>query len=140
MRFEATPMAKRLPKQFNCPTEFTLAVLGGKWKTVILCYLKEQPCRYTDLRKLLPALSDKMLTERLGDLMASGLIARRRLPNQGKQIGSKEVYVLTGKGSSLGKLLRDLYAWGRDHAAIFDVQVGEPLKELRFREESRSRR
>lgn len=110
-------------------------MLGGKWKTVIHCYLKEQPCRYRDLRKLLPALSD-----RLGDVMASGLITRRLLPNRGKQIGSKEVYVLTGKGSSLGKLLRDLYARGRDHAAIFDVRVGEPLKELRLREESRSRR
>jgi DNA-binding HxlR family transcriptional regulator len=133
-------MAKRLPKQFNCPTEFTLAVLGGKWKTVILCYLKERPCRYTELRKLLPALSDKMLTERLSDLVASGLITRKRLPDRGKQTGSKEVYVLTGKGNSLGSLLRDLYAWGRDHAAVFDVQVGEPLKELRLREESRSPR
>ncbi|MBO0757231.1 MAG: helix-turn-helix transcriptional regulator, partial [Bradyrhizobiaceae bacterium] len=80
-------MAKRLPKQFNCPTEFTLAVLGGKWKTVILCYLKERPCRYAELRKLLPTLSDKMLTERLADLVASGLIMRKRLPDRGKQTG-----------------------------------------------------
>src|SRR5262249_41415975 len=44
--FEVRSMAKRLPRHFNCPTEFTLAVLGGKWKTVILCYLKERSCRY----------------------------------------------------------------------------------------------
>jgi len=132
-------MAKRLPKQFNCPTEFTLAVLGGKWKTVILCYLKERPCRYAELRKLLPALSDKMLTERLADLVASGLITRKRLLDGGKLTRNKEVYVLTTKGRSLGKLLRDLYAWGLDHAATFDVKVGEPLKELQLREESRSR-
>ena len=65
-------MSKRLPKTFNCPTEFTLAVLGGKWKTVILCYLKQQPWRYSDLRKLVPELSDKMLTERLRDLTVLG--------------------------------------------------------------------
>ena len=121
-------MAKRLPKQFNCPTEFTLAVLGGKWKTVILCYLKERPCRYAELRKLLPSLSDKMLTERLADLVASGLIARKHVSDRG-QLG-KDVYVLTARGRSLGKLLHDLYAWGLDHAATFDVQVGQPLKEL----------
>ena len=45
-------MVKRLPKSFHCPTEFTLAILGGKWKTVILCFLKERPCRYSELRKL----------------------------------------------------------------------------------------
>jgi HxlR-like helix-turn-helix len=58
-------MGKKLPRFFHCPTEFTLHMLGGKWKTVILCFLKERPCRYAELRKLLPKLSDKMLTERL---------------------------------------------------------------------------
>src|SRR6516162_6828932 len=105
-------MAKRLPRHFNCPTEFTLAVLGGKWKTVILCYLKERPCRYAELRKLMPSLSDKMLTERLADLVASGLITRKRLHDGGKQTRGKEVYVLTTKARSLGKVLRGLYTWG----------------------------
>jgi DNA-binding HxlR family transcriptional regulator len=122
-------MAKRLPKRFNCPTEFTLAVLGGKWKTVILCYLKERPCRYAELRQLLPALSDKMLTERLGDLVASGLVARKRLP--GRPHSDVHMYTLTARGRSLGTLLRDLYGWGLKHAAKFDVEVGEPLKDLR---------
>ena len=51
-------MANKLPKSFLCPTEFTLAVLGGKWKTVILCYLNQRPCRYSELRTdLLESLS-----------------------------------------------------------------------------------
>jgi DNA-binding HxlR family transcriptional regulator len=117
-------MAKRLPKHFNCPTEFTLAVLGGKWKTVILCYLKERPCRYAELRKLLPALSDKMLTERLADLVRTGLVMRKGLPDRGR------TYALTSRGRSLEKLLHELYGWGMDHAAAFNVQVEEPLKAL----------
>src|SRR5262245_19819516 len=72
-------MVKRLPKSFHCATEFTLFILGGKWKTVILCFLKERPCRYAAaLRKLLPKLSDKLLTARLHDLIDSGLVVRRR--------------------------------------------------------------
>src|ERR1700686_5506230 len=98
-------MAKRLAKSFNCPTEFTLEVLGGKWKTVILCYLKQRPCRYAELRKLVPKLSDKMLTERLRDLAAMGLVARRKAT--GKMRG--DVYVLTSRGRSLGDLLHVLY-------------------------------
>jgi DNA-binding HxlR family transcriptional regulator len=123
-------MAKRLPSRFNCPTEFTLAVLGGKWKTVILCYLKERPCRYAELRKLLPSLSDKMLTERLADLVASGLVARKKLAGRPRA----DTYVLTARGRSLGSILRNLYTWGLEHAATFKVQVEQPLKLLDLRQ------
>jgi DNA-binding HxlR family transcriptional regulator len=119
-------MAKKLPKTFNCPSEFTLELLGGKWKTVILCFLKQRPCRYAELRKLVPKLSDKMLTERLADLVSSGLVVRRKLPGQIR----KEVYVLSAKGQSLSNLLHDLYIWGLTHSAKFGVEVGEPLKAL----------
>jgi DNA-binding HxlR family transcriptional regulator len=118
-------MAKKLPKVFHCPAEFTLAVLGGKWKTVILCFLKERPCRYTELRKLLPKLSDKMLTERLHDLIAAGLVVRRR-----RIAGPAQEYMLTPKGRQLSSILRHLDAWGVENARSFDVQVGAPLTEL----------
>ncbi|MER8953131.1 helix-turn-helix transcriptional regulator [Mesorhizobium sp. M0833] len=48
-------------RPYGCPVEFALDALGGKWKTVILARIKEQPMRYSDLRRLIPSLSDKML-------------------------------------------------------------------------------
>ena len=117
-------MAKPLPKQYHCATEFTLEVLGGKWKTVILCFLKQRPCRYAELRKLVPKLSDKMLTERLKDLVGSGLVVRKRQ-------GRADVYALTPRGRTLSDPLRHLYDWGLKHAAEFQVEVGTPLEELR---------
>lgn len=122
-------MTKKLPKKFNCPTEFALDVLGGKWKTVILCYLKERPCRYRELRLLVPRLSDKMLTERLRELTEKGLVAKRT----GDGHASAAVYALTPKGQTLGKLLTELYDWGERYAAAFGVEVGEPLKRLGLR-------
>jgi DNA-binding HxlR family transcriptional regulator len=119
-------MPKRLPKSFNCPTEFALEVLGGKWKTVLLCNLKQRPCRYAELRKLVPKLSDKMLTERLRDLTDRGLIARSRSSANSKS----EVYMLTPKGRSLSGPLKELYEWGRRNAALYGVTVGMPLTEL----------
>ncbi|TIT77644.1 MAG: helix-turn-helix transcriptional regulator, partial [Mesorhizobium sp.] len=47
---------------YGCPVEFALDALGGKWKTVILARIKEQPLRYSELRRMTPSLSDKMLT------------------------------------------------------------------------------
>jgi DNA-binding HxlR family transcriptional regulator len=119
-------MRKRPPKSFHCSTEFTLHVLGGKWKTVILCYLKERPLRYAELRRLIPNLSDKMLTQRLHDLVDSGLVSRRKATGA----GGGDFYVLAPLGKSLGSLLRELYYWGEAHAPSFGVSVGVPLEEL----------
>lgn len=119
-------MANKLPKTFQCSTEFTLAVLGGKWKTVILCYLTQRPLRYSELRRLLPSLSDKVLTERLHELLAAGLVAHRKSDGR----AASETYALTARARSLADVLRVLYQWGRNNAALFHVKVGEPLAKL----------
>jgi DNA-binding HxlR family transcriptional regulator len=121
-------MPRALTTTFNCPTEFALTVLGGKWKTIILAYLSERPCHYGELRQLLPGLSDKVLTERLKDLQQSGLVTRgSRSPSTSK---SRAPYVLTARGATLTPILTDLYAWGTRHAASFGVHVGNPLQRL----------
>jgi len=119
-------MRKKFPKTFHCATEFTLAVLGGKWKTVILCYLKERSLRYSEFRAILPSVSDKVLTERLQDLVDAGLVARKT------KAGEKNIalYSLTDRGRTLHPLLHELYGWGEAQAAAFGVRVGAPLKEL----------
>lgn len=117
--------SNRLAKSFNCPTEFTLQVLGGKWKTVILCYLKLGPLRYAELRKLIPQLSDKMLSQRLRDLTEAGLVQHRK-PDDDKS----EVYVLAARAQSLSLILTELYRWGDANAAEFDVKVGHPLRSM----------
>lgn len=122
-------MAKKLAKKFNCPTEFALDVLGGKWKTVILCYLKYRACRYHELRLLIPRMSDKMLTERLHELAEKGLVVKRKADGR----PSAALYSLTPRGQTLSRLLTTLYDWGEEHAALFGVEVGEPLKKLGVR-------
>jgi DNA-binding HxlR family transcriptional regulator len=119
-------MARPLPKRFNCPTEFALTVLGGKWKTIIIAYLGERPCHYGELRQLLPDLSDKVLTERLQDLQRAGLVGRAK----SVMSKSRRSYVLTARGATLRPILTDLYLWGSSHADSFGVQVGNPLQKL----------
>jgi DNA-binding HxlR family transcriptional regulator len=119
-------MTRPLPTQFNCPTEFALTVLGGKWKTIILAYLSERPCHYGELRQLLPGLSDKVLTERLKDLRQSGLVVLGKR----SESSSRRPYVLTARGATLTPILTDLYLWGAKHATAFGVTVGNPLQRL----------
>ncbi len=119
-------MTRPMATKFNCPTEFALTILGGKWKTIILAYLSERPCHYGELRQLLPGLSDKVLTERLKDLQQSGLIQRGNRSIR----KSRSPYVLTARGATLSPILTDLYAWGTQHAASFGVHVGNPLQRL----------
>jgi DNA-binding HxlR family transcriptional regulator len=119
-------MANRLPKSFNCPTEFTLRILGGKWKTVILCYLKLGPLRYAELRKLIPNLSDKVLSQRLRELTEAGLVEHSKPSGADKS----EVYALAARAQSLGRVLTELYGWGETNAAEFGVKVGHPLKSI----------
>lgn len=119
-------MANKFPTTFHSPTEFTLAVLAGKWKTVILCYLKHRPRRYSDLRRLVPDLSDKVLTKRLRDLVSLGLVTH----HQGDGRTSSDIYALAARGRSLIKILRLLYEWGTENAAEFHVKVGDPLEML----------
>jgi DNA-binding HxlR family transcriptional regulator len=116
-------MGNRLAKTFNCPTEFTLQVFGGKWKTVIMCYLKVRPLRYAELRRFIPALSDKMLTQRLHELVEVGLVTRRRISQE-----KTDAYTLSARGQSLSTILVELYTWGDTHAESFGVKVGQPLR------------
>jgi DNA-binding HxlR family transcriptional regulator len=121
-------MRKRLISNYFCPTEFALDVLGGKWKTVILCYLSVRAMKYSELRRFIPQLSDKVLSERLHELAASGLISRS--PRSSTQVAA--TYTLTARGRSLRGVLLVIYEWGVNNARTFGVKVGEPLKARRM--------
>ena len=120
-------MARTLAKHFGCASEFTVKLLGGKWKTAILCLLKEGgTLRYGQLRAFLPRLSDKVLTERLKELEAFGLVAKSATP------GSHSTrYRLTERGETLRAVLAAIYLWGDRHAAAFGVKCDNPVRAAR---------
>lgn len=66
--------------QRECPIETVIHVLGGKWKPMILWHLTESTKRYNDLEKLIPDVSQKMLTQHLRDLEQEGVLKERCTP------------------------------------------------------------
>ena len=99
-------MSRRFRKHYGCPVELAVDVLGGKWKTVILARIKEGPLSYGGLRKAIPGLSDKVLSDKLRDLIELGVV---------EHCGSapeRKAYALTERGRDLAPALEALYQAG----------------------------
>lgn len=101
-----------------CPVEHTMAVIGGKYKTVILWHLKAGTHRYSELHRKIPQATDKMLSQQLRELERDGLISRVVYP----VVPPKTEYSLTQYGASLSKILDALCEWGREH---MEAEAGE---------------
>ena len=98
-------------RMFGCPVELALELLGGKWKTIILARLKEAPLRYGDLRRALPDLADKVLTQRLREMHDDGFVDRT-------EDGAAVWYRVSERGRSLAPALEALYAWGEGQGRL----------------------
>jgi DNA-binding HxlR family transcriptional regulator len=111
-----------MSRRYSCPVELAVEVIGGRWRTVILSLLKEDVHRYGQLRRRLPELSEKMLAQRLRELVADGLVARTDLGTPAPHVE----YRLTDEGRSLAPVLQALYDWGLDRAARTGAVIDEP--------------
>jgi DNA-binding HxlR family transcriptional regulator len=92
-----------------CGVERALSIVGAKWTLVVLHQLMEGPRRFSDLQRLIPAASPKMLTMRLRDLEQLGLLTRTVHP----EIPPRVEYRLTAQGRSLRPILASIEKWGR---------------------------
>ena len=94
------------------PFEYTLELIGGKWKMPIIFWLgKKQVMRYGELKKALGSITHKMLSNQLKELAQDGLILRTEYP----QIPPKVEYRLSEKGNSLEPVMRSICMWGYEH-------------------------
>lgn len=91
-----------------CPVSATLHLIGGKYKALILWHLMDQTLRFSQLRRLLPTATPKMLTQQLRELEADGLLHRTVYP----VVPPKVEYRLEEKGTSLRPILEGMFDWG----------------------------
>lgn len=98
-------------KKYNISVEATLEVIGGKWKCVILCHLTHGKKRTSELKRLMPDITQKMLTQQLRELEEDGVINRIVY----NQVPPKVEYELSEYGSSLESILNALCLWGENH-------------------------
>ena len=99
-------------KEFNCPVEAIISLIGGKHKPIILWYLlEEKTLRYNELQKRLPQATPKMLSQQLKELKEDGLIEKVIYP----EVPPKTEYFLTDYGYTLKNILTEICQWGEDY-------------------------
>lgn len=101
-------MAKITSQNQNCPVSVTIRLIGGKYKALLLWHLTGQTLRFSQLHKLVPEATPKMLTQQLRELEEDGLITRTVYP----VVPPRVDYALTQLGQSLFPILEAMYRWG----------------------------
>jgi DNA-binding HxlR family transcriptional regulator len=97
--------------EYECPVKLTVDLIGGKWKTLILHFLKGGSQRTGALQQRIVGVSKKMLTQQLRELERDGLIERRDY----REVPPRVEYSLTKHGETLKPILGLMAAWGAKH-------------------------
>lgn len=100
-------MNMKLKRDYHCPVEATIDLIGGKYKSVILWHLMGKILRYSELHKLVPNATDKMLSQQLREMERDGLIHRKVYP----VVPPRTEYSLTDFGNTLAPILDAMCDW-----------------------------
>jgi len=113
-------MAKARHSRFDCnpgcAVEAAISLIDGKWKSVILHHLLGETARFNEIRRLVPGLTPRMLTNQLRDLEIDGLVTRTVYA----QVPPKVEYSVSELGRSLAPIIEALRIWGTDNMALFE--------------------
>lgn len=102
---------------FASSAELSLQMLQGKWKASILsCLGSRSEMRYAEIRRALPGMADKVLTQRLHDLEEVGLVERIEQPK------CRVSYSLSARGQTLMPIVRSLQEWGTEQGRAIDAR------------------
>lgn len=96
---------------FYCPVDLTLSVIGGRWKGLVCWNLKDGSKRFSEMKKTLVGINDKMLTQVLRELEKKGVVSRKVY----EVIPPKVEYSLTTEGEKLLPVMELMAAWGKKY-------------------------
>lgn len=106
-------------KKYYCAMELTLQIIGGKWKPLILYRLGQDGTRrFSELKRALPSITQKMLTQQLRELEADKIVHRKVYP----QVPPKVEYSLTEHGHSVLPILKQMCDWGQVYEKHFGTK------------------
>lgn len=97
-------------REFHCALDVTMSFIGGKWKTVVLWYLRKDKKRFSELKARIPEITEKMLSLQLKDLEKDGIVKRKVYP----EVPPRVEYSLTEFGKTLVPVLESIAGWGKD--------------------------
>jgi DNA-binding HxlR family transcriptional regulator len=110
----AADLEVSMAERNDCPVEATLAVIGGKWKAVLIFHLmKGDNQRFAELRRKTTGISDRVLSRQLRELEADGIVSRHVFA----EVPPRVEYSLTEYGRTLRPVTEAMCQWGKKHMA-----------------------
>lgn len=103
----------------TCPVATTVALIGSKWKLLILRNLLVRPWRFNELKKDLEGISQKVLTDSLRSLEDDGIVIRTIYP----EVPPRVEYSLSELGESMRPIISAMEQWGRDYQELVQGKV-----------------
>ncbi|MEH7125420.1 helix-turn-helix domain-containing protein [Bacillus sp. JJ1532] len=102
--------------EFNCEKELTLSLISGKWKITIIYYLgTDGTLRFSEIKRLFPKITHKVLTTQIRELEEDGIVHRKVFP----EVPPRVEYSLTELGQSLMPVILKMYDWGKQNIKSF---------------------
>ena len=99
----------------DCPVTTAIGIIAGKWKPTILCELREGARRFSDLKREIAGISEKVLSTHLRDLEGDRIVSRREF-REGAVLATE--YAFTDYGRTLILALNELAEWGTRHQQL----------------------
>ena len=109
-----------------CPVETTIRIIGGRWRAAVLDQIFRGEKRFSELKRVIPGISQRMLSQQLRELQSAGILDRTVHPDTPPRV----VYSATPLGESLRPLLESMCHWGKSHSAAM------AMKKLRASEDA----
>jgi DNA-binding HxlR family transcriptional regulator len=113
-----------MKEHYGCPVQATINLMSGKWKVHILWHLSFWSCRFAELKRLLPGITEKVLTDQLRQLEGNKVLTRTAT----KDTPPKVFYTLSNAGRKLIPMMKDLCGWGSKHFGIEPTLRRSPQK------------
>ena len=112
---------RKIPVDLDCPLRLTMSLIDSKWKSCILDELRHRPLRPSELHKLFPEATPRVLDIQLKELVEDGLVSKTIFP----ELPPRTEYAITPLGQTLIPIIDAMIEWGNRNADLFERKYGK---------------
>ena len=111
---------RKIPVDLDCPLRLTMSLIGSKWKSCILDELRNKSLRPSELHKIFPEATPRVLDIQLKNLVEDGLVSKTIYP----ELPPRSEYAITPLGMSLIPIIDAMIDWGNKNKILFEKKYG----------------
>lgn len=115
---------RKIPVDLDCPLRLTMSLIDSKWKSCILDELRHRPLRPSELHKLFPEATPRVLDIQLKELVEDGLVSKTIFP----ELPPRSEYAITPLGQTLIPIIDAMIEWGNRNTDLFERKYGRKEK------------